>query len=154
GRAGALGRPPPAVARAELATLDTRVPGGPAGHPAPPTVPAAVPATAARGHAVLATWRQLIDAGSLQDGEPHLAGTARPARALLSPATATEIGAAAGDRLTVSTDRGELTLPLSIVDLPERVVWLPANAAGSGVHRTPGVTAGAVVAIRAGGGAA
>ena len=32
----------------------------------------------AAGEAVLATWSQLLDAGRLQDGEPFLAGTARP----------------------------------------------------------------------------
>ena len=35
----------------------------------------------------------LLDAGRLQDGEPHLAGTARPPVARLSAATAAEIGA-------------------------------------------------------------
>ncbi|MDZ4265261.1 MAG: NADH-quinone oxidoreductase subunit G, partial [Mycobacterium sp.] len=34
------------------------------------------PAQPARGQAVLAGWRMLLDAGRLQDGEPHLAGTA------------------------------------------------------------------------------
>ena len=38
----------------------------------------------AAGEAVLATWSQLLDAGRLQDGEPYLAGTARPAVARLS----------------------------------------------------------------------
>ena len=37
------------------------------------------PRTAGPGEAVLASWRMLLDAGRLQDGEPHLAGTARPA---------------------------------------------------------------------------
>ena len=42
-----------------------------------------------RGQAVLATWRQLLDRGSLQDGEPHLAGTAPDAgRGASRPATA------------------------------------------------------------------
>ena len=58
------------------------------------------------GEAVLAGWRMLLDAGRLQDGEPHLAGTARPPVARLSAATAAEIGAADGDPVTVSTDRG------------------------------------------------
>src|SRR5262249_44795476 len=146
---GPRGRPPRAGGRPELAAL-----GGTAPHPAAPTVPAAAPAAAVRGQAVLATWRQLIDAGTLQDGEPHLAGTAKPARVVLSPATAAEIGASPGDPVTVSTGQGEIVLPLSIVDMVDRAVGLPANAAAAGVHRTLGVTAGAVVGISVGGGAA
>ena len=84
----------------------------------------------------------------LQDGEPYLAGTARTPVVRLSAATAAEIGAADGDLVTVSTDRGDITLPLAITDMPDRVVWLPLNSAGSAVHQQLGVTAGAVVTIR------
>ena len=97
------------------------------------------------GQAVLASWRLLLDAGRLQDGEPYLAGTARPPVARLSAATAGEIGAADGDLITVSTDRGEITLPLVITEMPDRVVWLPMNSVGSAVHQQLAVTAGAVV---------
>jgi NADH-quinone oxidoreductase subunit G len=89
----------------------------------------------------------LLDAGRLQDGEPHLAGTARDPVARLSAATAAQIGAADGDRVTVSTDRGAITLPLTITDMPEATVWLPLNSIGSHVHRQLGVTTGAVVSI-------
>ena len=41
---------------------------------------------------VLATWHQLLDGGRMQDGEPYLAGTARPAVARMSAATAAEAG--------------------------------------------------------------
>ncbi len=99
----------------------------------------------AQGQAVLASWRMLLDAGRLQDGEPYLAGTARPPVARLSAATAGEIGAADGDLVTVSTDRGEITLPLVITEMPDRVVWLPMNSVGSAVHQQLAVTAGAVV---------
>ena len=40
------------------------------------------------GEAVLATWHELLDAGRGQDGDEHLAGTAKPARAIMSAATA------------------------------------------------------------------
>ena len=40
------------------------------------------------GQAVLATWHQLIDTGRMSDGEPFLAGTARPVVARMSAATA------------------------------------------------------------------
>ena len=55
--------------------------------------------------------------------------------ARLSAATAAEIGAADGELVTVGTERGEITLPLAITDMPDRVVWLPLNSAGSAVHR-------------------
>src|SRR5699024_1322875 len=58
------------------------------------------------GEAVLGTWRMLLDSGRMQDGEPHLAGTARAPVARLSSATAQEIGVAEGEPVTVSTDRG------------------------------------------------
>lgn len=91
----------------------------------------------------------LLDNGRLQDGEPHLAGTARPVVTRLSWATAAEIGVAEGDPVVVSTPTGAITLPLAIADLPDRVVWLPLNSAGSAVHEHLGVTAGALVAIGA-----
>lgn len=47
----------------------------------------------ATGQAVLAGWRQLLDNGTLQQGDPHLAGTRHRAVARVSPATAKEIGA-------------------------------------------------------------
>jgi NADH-quinone oxidoreductase subunit G len=89
----------------------------------------------------------LLDAGRLQDGEPHLAGTARTALARLSPATAAEIGVLDGELVTVSTDRGGITLPVEMTDMDDRVVWLPLNSAGSSVHQTLGVGVGAVVSI-------
>ncbi len=104
------------------------------------------------GQAVLATWHHLLDNGSLQAGEKHLAGTARLPRIILAPATAAEIGAAEGHDVTVSTERGSITLPLILGELPDRVVWLPTNSAGSSVRATLGVDAGAVVSISATGG--
>jgi NADH-quinone oxidoreductase subunit G len=47
----------------------------------------------------------------------------------------------------VTTGRGEVTLPLDITDMDDRVVWLPMNSLGSAVHSQLGVTAGAVVSI-------
>ena len=81
-----------------------------------------------RGEAVLASWRMLLDAGRLQDNEPHLAGTARTPVVRLSAATAAEIGAQDGGRVAVSSLFGSITLPLVIDDLPDRVVWIPMNS--------------------------
>jgi NADH-quinone oxidoreductase subunit G len=92
----------------------------------------------------------LLDEGSLQDGEPFLAATARQPVARLSAVTAAGIGVAEGDLLSVGTERGTITLPLVLADLPDNVVWVPANSAGSSIHRDLGVGAGAVVRIGAG----
>jgi NADH-quinone oxidoreductase subunit G len=136
-----LALPGPEAARRELAELGayrgTR--------PAAPSVSAAVVPAPERGQALLAGWRLLLDAGRLQDGEPYLAGTAKPAVARLSAATAAEIGAA--DKVTVRTGRGSVTVPVEITDMPDRVVWLPLNSAGCAVHRDLGVGPGAVVTI-------
>ena len=93
----------------------------------------------------------LLDGGRLQDGEPHLAGTARPVVARLSAATAAGIGVADGAGLTVSSGRGSVTLPCEVTAMADGVVWLPLNSPGSAVHRALGVTTGAVVRIEAGG---
>jgi len=62
----------------------------------------------------------------MQDGEPYLAGTARPAVARMSAATAAEAGLADGDKVTVTTGRGAVTVPVDIVPMADHVVWLPA----------------------------
>ncbi len=103
------------------------------------------------GEAVLATWHQLIDLGSLLDGDQELAGTARPPAVRLDKATAEAIGVADGEAVTVGTGRGAVTLPAMITDMPAGVVWLPTNSPGSTTRRTLGVTSGAVVSISAGG---
>jgi NADH-quinone oxidoreductase subunit G len=110
-------------------------------------VEAGDPPRPAAGEAVLSGWRMLLDAGRLQDGEPHLAGTARTPVARLSPTTAAEIGAGVGDAASISTPRGAITLPLEITEMPDRVVWLPLNSPGSGVYRQLGAAAGDVVRI-------
>jgi len=89
----------------------------------------------------------LLDNGRLQDGEPHLAGTARPAVVRLSAATAAGIGASDGDVVSVSTGRGAVSLPLAVTDMTDQVVWLPLNSPGSSVHDQLAVSIGAVVQI-------
>ena len=137
------------AARAELAALGTWDGERAAG----PDVAAPQPAQTRpgpEGQAVLTGWRMLLDNGRLQDGEPHLAGTARTPVVRLSADTAAEIGAADGDAVTVSTSRGSISLPLIITDMPDRVVWVPLNSPGSAVHRQLGVTLGSTVKIGVG----
>jgi NADH-quinone oxidoreductase subunit G len=101
--------------------------------------PPPAPASLASGRVVLSTWPLLLDAGRLQDGEPHLAGTARPAAARLSRATADAVGVGDADLVAVSTDRGEVTAPVLVTDMPDGVVWLPTNS--DGVHVRLGLAA-------------
>ncbi|MGB3684542.1 MAG: NADH-quinone oxidoreductase subunit G [Ornithinimicrobium sp.] len=107
-------------------------------------------ATPADGEAILATWHHLLDAGSMQDGEPFLAGTAPLATARMSAMTAAGIGVADGGHVQVSHGAGAITVPLKVTEMPDRVVWLPTNSVGSQVRAMLGVDAGAVVRISAG----
>ncbi|WP_024805137.1 NADH-quinone oxidoreductase subunit G [Nocardia sp. BMG51109] len=139
-----LGLPDVTSARAELADL-----GGWDGEPSPapahPPEPAPQPAP---GTAVLAGWRMLLDNGRMQDGEPNLAGTARPPIVRMSRDTAAEIDATTGDPVRVSTDHGHITLPLEITAMPDRVVWLPLNSPGSVVYEQLATIPGHLVRIR------
>jgi NADH-quinone oxidoreductase subunit G len=96
----------------------------------------------------LATWHQLIDAGRLQDGEPYLAGTARTAVARVSAATAAAAGLADGDKVTVATAAGSVTVPLGVTDMADGTVWLPANSPGSAVRADLGAGHGSRVTLR------
>jgi NADH-quinone oxidoreductase subunit G len=102
------------------------------------------------GQALLSTWRQLIDNGSLQDDEPHLKGTQRKPVARLSAKTAEDHGITADGTVRVSTERGSITLPVEVADLPAGVVWLPANSDGSAVRASLGAGHGALVQISGG----
>ena len=126
------------------------MPASRADRPAMPDVAPAVRPEPGAGEAVLATWHHLIDLGSMLDGDEALAGTARPSLVRIGKDTADTLGVADGDPVTVSTDRGGVTLPAEITDLPPRVVWLPTNSPGSTVRRSLGATSGAVVRLTAG----
>ncbi|MCP2165919.1 NADH-quinone oxidoreductase subunit G [Goodfellowiella coeruleoviolacea] len=96
---------------------------------------------------VLASWRLLLDNGSLQDGEPALAGTAKPAVARLSSATAARFGVEQGQPVRVSTGHGSVTLPVELTDLPDGVVWLPGNSGTCSVRRDLAAGHGSLVAL-------
>lgn len=92
-------------------------------------------AKAKAGAFALSTWKQLLDLGTMQDGEVHLAATARPAVARINQAAYDALfgmheGAATA---TLTGDRGSVTLPVEVADLPDDVVWVPANSFGRGV---------------------
>ncbi|RZS44464.1 NADH dehydrogenase subunit G [Herbihabitans rhizosphaerae] len=112
-------------------------------------VPAAqVPSSLGGPSALLATWRQLLDNGSMQDDEPALAGTARPVVARVSESTARALGL--NGTATVSTARGSITLPVVHADLPDGVVWLPADSGDSTVRATLGAGHGDIVTLARG----
>jgi NADH-quinone oxidoreductase subunit G len=89
----------------------------------------AKPARPAAKSLALATWKQLLDNGSMQDGDDNLRATARNAVARVSQS----VYAACGPTITLTGDRGEWTLPAEVADLADGVVWVPANNAGNGV---------------------
>jgi NADH-quinone oxidoreductase subunit G len=142
-----LGLPDAAAARRELAGLGTWH----GRRAADPLWTSTIPPEAGLlgpGEALLATWHQLLDAGRMQDGEPYLAGTAREPVALMSAATAAEAGTSDGGKVSVATGAGAVTLPVQVTDMPDRVVWMPANAAGLGVRRELAAGHGSRVMIR------
>ena len=77
----------------------------------------------------LSTWKQLVDNGSMQDGDEHYRATARPAVARVSR----QVYDAAGPTVTLTGDRGSVTVPAEVADVADGVVWLPANSLGNGV---------------------
>lgn len=116
----------------------------------PPSPDVAVPPhrpTAETGRAVLATWRMLLDDGRLQDGEPHLAGTARTPVVRMSAATAAGIGAADDSPVEVSTTCAAIVLPLQITEMVDGVVWVPMNSPSASVTADLRAQAGDVVTI-------
>lgn len=134
----------PASAAADLARLGEGTPSGSSLNVAPP-----LSGPAGAGQAVLATWHRLIGNGSLQVDEPHLAGTARPVVAKVAETTAQRFGLESGGYVTVSTDRGAITLPVETDDLPEGVIWLPTNSGDVTVRRTLGAGHGSIVSVSA-----
>ncbi len=139
-----LGLPDAAAARAELA----RLAGWQGARLRPPATGLTSGRIADAGQARLATWRLLLDAGRMQDGEPFLAGTARAPVALMSAATAAEAGVMDGDKVTVATERGAVTVPARVVAMPDRVVWLPAHSRGCETRRLLARGHGDLVTLR------
>ena len=99
--------------------------------------------------ALLNSWRLLLDAGSLQDGESNLAGTAHPSVAVISKSRAAKLGAADGDLVRISTKLGSITLPCQIGDIEESSIWIPRNSIESRAIATLGAVTGPVMVVKA-----
>ena len=83
----------------------------------------------AGGDFALSTWKLLVDNGSMQDGDKAYRATGRAPVARLSQAAYD----AHGPTVTLTGDRGSVTIPAEPADLADDVVWVPANSFGNGV---------------------
>jgi len=128
--------------RAELASLSTwsgsRV--------AAPTI-APAPVSNEPGF-TLATWRQLLDSGLMQEGEPHLAATARPSVARISSTDFLALGSPSA--VTVTGPKGSISLPAEVAEIVATTVWLPMNSPDSHIYVQLGCGYGDPVSVSAG----
>lgn len=103
---------------------------------------------AGSGQAVLSSWRHLLDKGTLQEGEPYLAATARTAVARVSPATASSFGLTDGGTATITCADVPVVVPVVVTaSMVDGVVWIPANSEGSDLN----LPSGTIVDVTAGG---
>jgi NADH-quinone oxidoreductase subunit G len=106
--------------------------------------------TVGAGQAVLSTWRHLLDKGTLQDGEPYLAATARVAVVRVSPATAAALKLVDGASATVSFGEKSATAPVIVTaGMADGIVWLPNNSESAALN----LPSGTVVNVTSGGAA-
>ncbi len=109
------------------------------------TLPDAPPVARTRGDGemALATWKLMLDNGTMQDGEKYLRATARTPVCRVSPAAADALG----PMVTLTGDRGSVTLPVeATADLVDGTVVgahqlhrqrRPRRPGLAGVRRTP-----------------
>ena len=109
----------------------------------------ATSASASNDQALLSSWRLLLDAGSLQDGENNLAGTAHPSVAVISAERAASLGVKDGDLVTISTSQGSITLPCQIDEIEKNSVWIPRNSHNSRAIASLGIASGGVTVVKA-----
>jgi NADH-quinone oxidoreductase subunit G len=88
---------------------------------------------------VLDSWRLLVDDGRGQDGQLHYKATARRPVLRASAATLKAFDVEPGASASISTEVGSATFPTEVADLPDGVVWAPAN---SGVNLRSALGAG------------
>ena len=97
---------------------------------------------------VLAGLRQLIDNGSLQNGEAHLATTAREAVAKVNAKTAADHGLIDGNLVVLEAPGGKLVIPVEIAAVADQTIWLPLNSDGSTPLINLGITIGDSVSVK------
>jgi len=99
--------------------------------------------------AALSSWRLLLDAGSLQDGEDNLANTAHPSIIRISQKRADSLGVKDGDQVTVSTEVGSITLACEVSEIENNSVWIPRNSHNSRAIPCLGKATGSVSVVKA-----
>ena len=97
--------------------------------------------------AVITSWRNLLDKGSLQEGEENLAGTARATTAVISQNRATALSVKSGELIRVSNSYGAITLPCTISDINDAAIWLPRNSANAQLIKVLGTVGNSVVKV-------
>jgi NADH-quinone oxidoreductase subunit G len=112
-----------------------------------PELPIAPTAQPSGDEAILHSWRQLLDLGTLQGGEANLAGTARPSEVVISQQRANSLGVVNGDLVKVSTTRGSITAPAKIGDISDHDIWVPRNSIDSQCIAMLGAASGLVVTV-------
>jgi NADH-quinone oxidoreductase subunit G len=137
-----LGFRTPAGARAEMERL------GPWQGDRPAANPVAAPKATRRKKAelVLASHKQMLDDGRMQDGDEHLRATARPPVVLVGKDQLGALGVEEGDEVTLTGELGSVTLPVGVADVADGVVWAPASAPGASVRHRVG-PAGSIVSL-------
>jgi len=103
--------------------------------------------SAGNDEAILTSWRNLLDKGSLQDGEENLAGTARDSVVVISKNRANSLGVKDKELVRVSNNYGAVTLPCVVEDIENSSVWLPRNSVNSQLIRNLGVVGNSIVKV-------
>lgn len=103
--------------------------------------------SAGNDEAILTSWRNLLDKGSLQDGEENLAGTARDSVVVISKNRANSLGVKDKELVRVSNNYGAVTLPCLVEDIEDSSVWLPRNSVNSQLIRNLGVVGNSIVKV-------
>ncbi len=97
--------------------------------------------------AVITSWRNLLDKGSLQEGEDNLAGTARATTAVISQNRAAALSVKSGELIRVSNTYGAITLPCTIADIDDAAIWLPRNSTNAQLIKVLGTVGNSVVKV-------
>lgn len=109
--------------------------------------PKVSPSTPASSEFRLATWRQLLDSGLMQEGEPHLAATARPTVARMSASDHQRLGSPSA--VSVSGPKGSVTVDVEVAEVVAGNIWLPMNSPQSHIYVQLGCGYGDSVTVTA-----
>jgi len=86
----------------------------------------------------------------MQEGEPHLAATARPSVVALAASDHSALGSPSA--VTVTGPQGSVTLPVEVAQVKPGSVWIPMNSPESHIYTQLGCGYGDSVTLSASGG--